>query len=152
MLDLLDCCCGLDVHRDAIHAYPDRFEYDKEKNVYIYPSGQELRSIRRKPIDEKTTHIKYKNFDACKDCSVNSKCTSNSKGRVISRDLDQDFLDIVDERTKANKELYKKRQMIVEHPFGIVKRGWGLYYFLTRGLDSVKTESSLTFLPITSKK
>ena len=103
--------------------YSDRFEYDKEKNVYICPSGQELQCIRRKPIDEKTTHIKYKNFAACKDCSFKSKCTSSSKSRVVSRCVDQDFLDIVDERTNANKELYKKRQMIVEHPFGTIKRG-----------------------------
>jgi hypothetical protein len=27
--------------------------------------------------------------------------------------------------------------MIVEHPFGTIKRGWGAYYFLTRRKVSV---------------
>ena len=36
--------------------------------------------------------------------------------------------------------------MIVEHPFGTIKRNWGYYYFLTRGLESVKTEMGLAFL------
>lgn len=132
--------------------YPDRFKYDKEKNVYVCPTGQELYCIRRKVIDENTKVLKYKNFNACKDCCSKTKCTNSAKGRVVTRDIDQDFLDIVDTRTKANKELYKQRQMIVEHPFGTVKRGWGLYYFITRGLNSVKTETSLTFLAYNFKR
>ena len=67
-------------------------------------------------------------------------------GRVVSRSIEQDFLDTVDERTSLNKELYKPRQMIVEHPFGTIKRAWGISYFRTRGLKSVKVEASLAFL------
>ncbi|NSW92125.1 MAG: transposase [Firmicutes bacterium] len=74
------------------------------------------------------------------------------KGRIITRHIDQDFLDTVDQRTSESKELYKTRQMIVEHPFGTVKRGWGLSYFLTRGLESVKTEASLAFLAYNMKR
>jgi len=29
-------------------------------------------------------------------------------------------------------ELYRKRQTIVEHPFGIIKRQWGFYYIMTK--------------------
>ena len=36
--------------------------------------------------------------------------------------------------------------MIVEHPFGTIKRIWGYSYFLTRGLKSVNIESGLAFL------
>jgi hypothetical protein len=36
--------------------------------------------------------------------------------------------------------------MIVEHPFGTVKRIWGYSYFLTRGLVSVNTENKLHLL------
>lgn len=132
--------------------YPDRFEYDKEKNVYICPAGQVLNCTRRKPIDEKTKQIKYRNPKACRDCIYKDKCTKSKVGRTISRSIDQDFLDIVDERTRSNKELYKTRQMIVEHPFGTIKRGWGLSYFLTKGLESVKTEASLAFLAYNIKR
>ena len=33
---------------------------------------------------------------------------------------------------EQNKQTYKQRQAIVEHPFGIVKRQWGFYYIMTK--------------------
>jgi hypothetical protein len=36
--------------------------------------------------------------------------------------------------------------MVVEHPFGTVKRIWGFNYFLTQGPESVKVENKLHFL------
>lgn len=126
--------------------YPDKFKYDKEKNVYICPAGHELGCTRKKVIDEKTKNLNYRNSKACKNCEYKDLCTKNKRGRTITRNIDQDFLDTVDSRTSGNKELYKMRQMIVEHPFGTIKRGWGISYFLTRGLESVKTEASLAFL------
>jgi len=132
--------------------YADRFEYDREKNVYICPAGHELNCIRKKAIDENTKDIKYKNNKACSNCNLRDKCTESKNGRVIRRSIDQDFLDKVDQRTIENKELYKTRQMIVEHPFGTIKRNWGLSYFLTRGIDSVKTEAYLAFLAYNMKR
>lgn len=132
--------------------YPDKFKYDKERNIYICPTGQELNCIRKKPVDENTKHLKYKNHKACSKCELKDKCTKNKDGRIIARSVNQDFLDIIDQRTSENKELYKTRQMIVEHPFGTVKRGWGLSYFLTRGIESVKTETSLAFLAYNMKR
>lgn len=132
--------------------YSDKFKYDKEKNVYICPAGYELSCVRKKVVDEKTKNLNYKNSKACKSCEHKDLCTQNKKGRTISRHIDQDFLDTVDIRTSNNKELYKMRQMIVEHPFGTIKRGWGLSYFLTRGLESVKAEASLAFLAYNMKR
>lgn len=126
--------------------YLDKFRYDKEKNVYICPAGYEFVCVRKKAIDEKTKNLTYKNSKACKSCEYKDLCTQNKEGRTITRSIDQDFLDTVDNRTSENKELYKKRKMIVEHPFGTIKRWWGFSYFLTRGLESVKTEASLAFL------
>lgn len=51
-----------------------------------------------------------------------------------------------------NKELYKQRQMIVEHPFGTIKRGLGMTYFLTKGMQSAKTEISFAFLAYNMKR
>jgi len=45
-----------------------------------------------------------------------------------------------------NMEKYKLRQMIVEHPFGTIKRSWDAYYFLTKGKISVTVEIGLSFL------
>lgn len=43
-------------------------------------------------------------------------------------------------------------QMIVEHPFGTIKRNWGYNHFLTRGLESGKTETCLMFLAYNLKR
>ncbi len=35
-------------------------------------------------------------------------------------------------KIEQNKEVYKKRQSIVEHPYGTIKRQWGFYYILSK--------------------
>jgi transposase len=128
--------------------YFDMFRYDKKKDVYICPHNQILNPPKniKKSNEERQRGIKYKNFEECKNCQNKSKCTKSKDGRIITRNIDQDFLDTVDERTSKNKTKYRQRQMIVEHPFGTIKRNLGYYYFLTRGLESVKTEMGLGFL------
>jgi len=128
--------------------YTDKFKYDKEKDIYICPHCEILYPPKKlvKSKEDRESGIKYKNYEACKNCPYKSKCTKSEKGRELTRSVDQDFLDIVDERTVKNKEKYRQRQMIVEHPFGTIKRNFGYYYFLTRGLEGVKTEMGLAFL------
>jgi hypothetical protein len=31
-----------------------------------------------------------------------------------------------------NYEIYRRRQAIVEHPYGVIKRQWGFYYNMTK--------------------
>ncbi len=42
--------------------------------------------------------------------------------------------------------------MIVEHPYGTIKRTMDAGYFLTRGLDSVAGEADLIFLAYNMKR
>ena len=44
------------------------------------------------------------------------------------------------------KEEYRRRQAMVEHPFGTIKRGWGFGYTLLKGKDKVGIEFSIIFL------
>jgi hypothetical protein len=132
--------------------YTDRFEYDKEKKVYICPAGKELHYHRDRKKSGKVIGHEYRNYEACKDCEFKDRCTKSEKGRTICRHVDQDFLDTIDLQTELNMEKYKLRQMIVEHPFGTIKRGWGAYYFLTRRKVSVTAEISLSFLVYNLKR
>jgi transposase len=132
--------------------YADEFAYDPEKDLYVCPMGQELNYYRTRKENGIVRHLDYRNFEACANCQELKKCTTSEKGRTITRHADQDFLDMVNARTKENKELYKKRQMIVEHPFGTVKRAWGFSHFLTKGLASVKAEASIIFLAYNLKR
>jgi transposase len=127
--------------------YPDKFKYDTENDVYICPGNQKLK-LKRKDKDR----ARYSNFEACGKCEFKAKCTKAKKGREVSRSKNQDFLDIVDSRTEANKDKYRKRQTIIEHVFGTVKRNMNAGYFLTRRVASVRGEASLTFLAYNMKR
>jgi transposase len=131
--------------------YSDKFRYAKEENVYTCPTGQKLYPSRIREVQNGKVQD-YKNFRACKNCELRDRCTKSQKGRLIARNLEQDLLDQVDERTKSHKDLYKQRQMIVEHPFGTIKRNFGHTCFLTKGLESVGTEASLSFLAYNLKR
>jgi len=61
-------------------------------------------------------------------------------GRLIER---SEFADLIFEnkqRMDKNKEVYRRRQAIVEHPFGIIKRQWDFYYIMTK--KSIKRASA----------
>ena len=132
--------------------YSDQFKYDPTKNTYLCPAGKELHYYRARKKDGKIIGYEYRNDAACKDCKFKARCTRAQKGRSICRHADQDFLDRVDSQTKRNLKKYKLRQMIVEHPFGTIKRGWGAYYFLTKRKVSVSAEISLSFLAYNLKR
>ena len=130
--------------------YGDRFKYNKDKDIYLCPANQELKRGKSKSEDPKI--IKYKNYDACKICKDKDRCTKAAAGRIISRSKEQDFLDRVDARTQENMDKYQLRQMIVEHPFGTIKRTMNAGYYLCRGLESVLGETSLILLAYNFKR
>ncbi|MCC7332640.1 MAG: hypothetical protein IT232_08540, partial [Flavobacteriales bacterium] len=48
---------------------------------------------------------------------------------------------------EANAQLYRRRQAIVEHPYGIIKRQWGFYYIVTkRGIKRASADVGLMFM------
>lgn len=57
-----------------------------------------------------------------------------------------------DERLASNLKLYKQRQMIVEHPFGTIKRTLGYTHFLLRGIEKVKGEAVMHCLMYNLKR
>jgi len=132
--------------------YSDQFKYDPERKVYICPGGKELHYARERKREGKIIGYEYRNYAACKKCEFKERCTKAKKGRTICRHADQDFLDRIDSQTKRNIKKYKLRQMIVEHPFGTIKRGWGAYFFLTKRKVSVSAEISLSFLTYNLKR
>ena len=47
-------------------------------------------------------------------------------------------------RINENKELYRKRQQIVEHPYETIKRQWGFSYILTKkGINRASADVGL---------
>ncbi len=67
--------------------------------------------------------------------------SSSFSNLPISENIDNNAL-----RIAQNKETYKRRQAIVEHPFGIIKRQWDFYYIMTkRGIKRASADVGLMF-------
>ena len=124
------------------------FVYDQDADEYICPMGERLKNASRKETKKK----RYTNPKACNKCTARDACTTSKSGRSIFRGPYQDLYDEVDQYTQEHMDLYKLRQQIIEHPFGTIKRTLGFTYFLTRGMESVKGETSMHFLTYNLKR
>jgi Transposase DDE domain len=60
--------------------------------------------------------------------------------------VDEQVLERMEERVRANPQKMRKRKELAEHPFGTMKRGMNSGYFLMRGIKKVGAEMSLTIL------
>jgi len=95
---------------------------------------------------------RYKiDYEICKVCPHFEDCVSKgNKSRKVGRYIDRPMTDKAVAKNRKNidknKELYKKRQAIVEHPFGTIKRQWGYTYTLLKTLPKVRTEFSIIML------
>lgn len=127
------------------------FKYDFQNDCYTCPQRKTLytnghwynkeRGKNRSSI--KTKHYKTKE---CLSCPVMHLCTKNKNGRVIERTEYAPYIEQNKLNIEANPKLYKKRQAIVEHPYGIIKRQWGFYYIMTKkGIKHASADVGLIF-------
>jgi hypothetical protein len=138
------------------HVTKDMFQYNPSENTYTCPKGKVLthqsRYKRRKEGKVFSEFDRYAiRHSICIKCSFYKECVSsakkkNSQGRCIDRSTYQDAIDKNSLIVKARKEEYKRRQAIVEHPFGTLKRTWGYTYTLMKTILKVDTEFSIIFL------
>jgi hypothetical protein len=78
--------------------------------------------------------------------------TEKQEFRVMTRGPYADVYDRADKRFDENIELHERRQQIVEHAFGTVKRTMGGGYFPLRTFEKVKCETALLFLGYNLKR
>ena len=123
----------------------ESFVYDPNEDKYICPCGNHLPYKRITKKNGGKEYRVYANYGACNKCQRKPECTKYTH-RVIWRLPHQEILEIVDKRTQDNKELYRKRQEIIEHVFGTVKSIWGYRQYLCRGTTKVTAETALAYL------
>lgn len=133
------------------------FVYDKNAHTYICPQGATLttnghwyKKDRNAPGRKRNAPIRVQHFKTpvCKQCPVLNRCTKNTRGRgrVIERSEYQNYVDQNKKNIEAQQETYKKRQAIIEHTYGIIKRQWGFYYITTkRGIKRACADVGLMF-------
>lgn len=122
------------------------FLYNKDDDTYRCPNNKTLISTGN--VYHKGNHrVKhYKNFKACKNCILRTKCTKAKNGRLIERSIYQEALEANANRVNNNPEYYKLRQQITEHQFGTIKRQWGFTYTLMKGKQNVLSEVNLIMI------
>lgn len=121
----------------------ENFDYNQTKDCYTCPQGEKLTTngIWHRA---KTYNFKRYTTKACKTCSAKPECSKAICGKAIQRSEFQGLVDKNKKRIDQNKELYRKRQQIVEHPYGTIKRQWGFNYILTKkGINRASADVGL---------
>ena len=122
----------------------DVFKYDEAADSYMCPVGEEF--FRTNRIDDRNRYeYRMRKSTICRDCTHFGTCTSAKTGRRLYR--------LVNEETKMEleriyesqegQEIYRRRKMRVEHPFGHIKRNLGAGAFLLRGLEGANAEINM---------
>lgn len=111
--------------------YHERFIYIDNKDVYICPQNQELKS-NGNWYHTKSEPFKQYKTSACKTCLERAQCTKSTNGRYIQRNQSATNVLKNKQNMEQNMSIYKQRQAIVEHPFGTIKRQWGFDHILTK--------------------
>jgi len=109
----------------------ENFMFCEEQDYYICPEGHTLTTNGRLH-QAKTYLFKRYTTKACKTCQAKPECSKAICGKAIQRSQHQSLVDENKLRINSNKELYRKRQQIVEHPYGTIKRQWGFSYITTK--------------------
>lgn len=121
------------------------FTYNATTDSYTCPQGELLKTNGRWYQNFNARFKQYKT-KACQGCKARSLCTTAKNGKLISRSEYNPYYEQNHKRVEQNKQLYKRRQAIVEHPFGTIKRQWGFSYISTKkGMQKASADVGLMF-------
>jgi len=128
----------------------DQFIYNQQQDCYTCPQQQTLTTNGNWYQKSKQRYIyfvKHYKTKSCATCPALALCTKNKKGRLLERSEYQPYIEQNKKNIEANTKTYKKRQAIVEHPYGIIKRQWGFYYITTKkGIKRASADVGLMFV------
>lgn len=111
----------------------ENFTYNESDNTYICPQGHTLTSNGTWHKSKSGSRFQQYKTSKCKGCSVQQKCTKSKKnGKIVQRRLNAANIEANRQRIENDPTIYKRRQAIVEHPYGTIKRQWGYSYIITK--------------------
>ncbi|SPA57547.1 IS1182 family transposase [Cupriavidus taiwanensis] len=123
--------------------YKREYEYDRYRDVYVCPRGQEL------PYST-TNRVGYREYKSdpkqCRQCEVRPQCTNSQNAiKVVVRHVWERDKERVDARrhTAWGKKIYARRKETVERSFADAKQLHGHRYARMRGLRKVAEQCLL---------
>jgi transposase len=112
------------------------FRYNTEDDTYTCPGSQVMRTngswYKQLSSTGSISWFKQYKTKACRNCPLRLQCTRSKKERLIQRSEYAEYYERNHINIQQKKHLYKRRQEIVEHPYGTIKRQWGFNYILTK--------------------
>ena len=134
-IDVLVAIPGVAAHAPDMAFDVEYIKYDKTTDSYTCPANETLTTNGNwynKTNGKSITKMKHYKTNACLSCEFFSQCTKNKKGRLVERSQYADLIYENKVRIENNYETYRRRQAIVEHPYGVIKRQWDFYYIMTK--------------------
>lgn len=134
------------------------FQYNKKEDTYICPEHQLLTTNgnsynKNRGKNRAIIQVKHYTSKACKTCQNRELCTKNKRGRLLERSQYAENIEQNKINAEANPKLYKRRQAIVEHPYGTIKRQWGFNYILTKqGKSRASADVGFMFIAYNLKR
>ena len=135
----------------------EHFIYNESADTYTCPEGQTLRTNGSwyKELTSAKNIILFKQYKtpACKTCRVRAECTRSKTARLIHRSEFAQYYEENRRNINEKEQLYKRRQAIVEHAYGTIKRQWGFSYILTKtGMDRASSDVGFMFIAYNLKR
>ena len=127
----------------------EQFVYDVQNDCYRCPAGEVL-TYQGQTKTSKQIRYHYRT-KACEGCPLKAKCTT-ARQRNVYRTSQDCIKEALRQRMKKHPEMMQKRKCLSEHPFGSLKQWMNQGYFLTRKLEHVQTEMSLSILAYNLKR
>lgn len=122
------------------------FKYNPAQDSYTCPAGCQLyRGSERKEGNRIRIEYRLKHTTVCRNCKYFGKCTKSKSGRRLYRLLNEQTKEKLKNIYESEKgqEIYAKRKMRVEHPFGHIKQNLGIKSVLLRRLEGAQAEASI---------
>lgn len=115
----------------------ENFIYDQQSDTYTCPEGHTMTTNGTWHQSKSGSMFQQYRTSQCKNCPARPKCTKSAlNGKIIQRRKYAQNIENNRQRIENNPLAYKKRQAIVEHPYGTIKRQWGFCYILTKKYKS----------------
>jgi hypothetical protein len=120
------------------------FRYDEGRDCYYCPRGHRLEYVA---TEKSKNRKRYKIVDSnlCFNCHHYGQCTTDISGRRITRLLREELREKLEAQyeERASQEIYARRKVRAERPFGHIKRNLKVDAFMLRGREGVQAETSL---------
>jgi len=111
----------------------ENFTYNEKENTYTCPQGYTLTTNDTWHKTDNGSQFQQYKTRKCKGCPVKVSCTkAKQNGKIIQRRRYAANIEANRQRVENDPSTYKKRQAIVEHLFGTIKRQWGFSCIMTK--------------------